>query len=128
MFRLFFEGGIFMWPILIIAISIVILSIKKAIDLFGRTDLNQKQLESGLNAIVFWGAISAVFGFLAHFAGMYMAMVSIAEANDISPSIVARGFSVSLIPILFGLVIFMLSGILWLIFRWRRNKLISTDE
>jgi biopolymer transport protein ExbB/TolQ len=128
MFRLFFEGGIFMWPILIIAISIVILSIKKAIDLFGRTDLNQKQLESGLNAIVFWGAISSVFGFLAHFAGMYMAMVSIAEANDISPSIVARGFSVSLIPILFGLVIFMLSGILWLIFRWRRNKLISTDE
>jgi len=128
MVRTFFEGGAFMWLILIIAISIVILSIKKVIDLFARTNLNQQQIESGLNAIIFWGAISTVIGFLSHFFGMYQAMNAIAEANDISPSIVAKGFAVSLIPIIFGLVIFMLSGILWLIFRWRRNKLLSTIE
>jgi len=127
MFTIFQQGGIFMWPLLIIAISVVILSIKKAIDLFGQTEQPRKQLESGLNAIIFWGAISVIIGFLAHFWGMYMALQAISMASDISPAIVAQGFAVSLITILFGLLIFLFSGIMWLVLRWRYKKLVFSE-
>ena len=72
MLELFFRGGIFMWPILFIAIGIAILTIKKAIDIFGRKQMDQKHLENGLNAIILWGGLSVVFGFLAHFWGLYL--------------------------------------------------------
>ena len=124
MLELFFRGGIFMWPILFIAIGIAILTIKKAIDIFGRKQMEQKSLESGLNAIILWGGLSVVFGFLAHFWGLYLALMEISRANDISPAIVAGGFAVSLITILFGLIILIISAIAWGVLRWQYKKLV----
>lgn len=123
MLSLFYKGGVFMWLLLAIAISIVILAIKKAIYLFGNKITNPKHLEGGINTIIFWGAISIVIGFLSHFWGLYLAMEAIAKANDISPTIVANGFAVSLITIIFGMLIFLFSAIIWLILRWKYKKL-----
>ncbi len=123
MLSLFFNGGVFMWLLLIIAISIIILSIKKAIDLFGSKISDPNHLEKGINAIIFWGGVSLVVGFLAHFWGLQLAMMAISHANDISPTIVANGFAVSLITIIFGMLIFLFSAIIWFIFRWQYKKL-----
>lgn len=125
MLHLFFKGGIFMWPLLIILLSIIFISLKKAIDLFLRKNLEAKHIESGLNAILFWGVLSIIIGFIAHFCGLYLAMVEIANANDISPAIVAHGFAVSLITIIFGMLIFLFSAIFWLILRWRYKQRIA---
>jgi len=80
-------------------------------------------LESGINAIVFWGAISAIVGFFAHYLGVYYAMLAIQRANDISPAIVAYGSSMSLITILTGLTIFIFSAIIWFVLRWRYKQI-----
>ena len=122
MLQTFFRGGAFMWPLLFILIGIIILSIKKAIDIFTGKNLDRVHSSSGLNTILFWGLISIVIGFLAHFQGIYMAMVSISHADDISPTIVAAGMAVSLITIIFGLLIFLLSGIVWIFLRWQLNQ------
>lgn len=113
------KGGPFMWLILVIAIAIVVLTVKKVIDFFVKKNLNKLELESGLNAIIFWGAISALIGFLGHFMGVFYAMEAISEANDISPAIVAMGYGVSLITILSGLTVFLISSIIWFVFRWQ---------
>ena len=123
MLNLFIRGGIFMWPLLFIGMGIIIVSVVKAGELFGSKSLGRSRLESGLNGIILWGGLSAVLGFLAHFWGLYMAMLAIREANDISPAIVADGFAVSLITILFGLLIFLLSALAWMLLRWRLKKL-----
>ncbi len=102
----FMQGGIFMWFILIFAVVNLVLTIKKVIQLFGGTDSSPKQAESGINAILFWGSMSVVVGFYAHFLGLFFAMQAISQAGDVSPAIVAKGFGVSLIPVLFGLVVF----------------------
>jgi len=120
---LLFKGGPFMWVLLIIAIIVVTLTIKKVIDFYFKKNLEQKKMEWGLNAIIIWGGISVTIGFLGHFQGMYMAMSFIAEAADISPAIVAGGFAISLLTILFGLTIFLFSAIFWLCLRWRYKKL-----
>ncbi|MBN1561472.1 MotA/TolQ/ExbB proton channel family protein [candidate division KSB1 bacterium] len=116
------SGGIYMWPLLIIAIAILVLAITKGVQLYSKNE-NKKQLENGINAILFWGAFSLVLGFFAHFHGVYMAMGAIQAANDISPAIVAGGYAVSLITILTGLFLFMFSAIIWFIYRARWTKI-----
>jgi len=125
MINYFLSGGGFMWPSTILAIVIVALSIKKAIELYGKNTLSTARLESGLNAIPFWGGICVLIGFLAHYWGVNMAMNVISKANDISPAIVAAGYSMSLIPIIFGLMIFMFSATVWFILWSRFKKLVS---
>ena len=63
MIQFFMEGGFMMWFLLIIAILILVLSIRKAIQLYGKQEVSKPALESGINAIIFWGAISAIVGF-----------------------------------------------------------------
>jgi biopolymer transport protein ExbB/TolQ len=123
MIQFFMNGGLFMWPLLIFAIVIVVLTVKKAIDFFGRQNVNPAKMESGINAILFWGFMSLVVGFYAHFQGLYMAMQAIIKADDISPVIVTAGYAQSLITILFGLCSFIISSVVWFIFRWQYKKL-----
>jgi uncharacterized membrane protein len=123
MIQFFIDGGIMMWFLLIIAILILALSVRKVIQLYGKQDLPKAVLESGINAIIFWGAIAAIFGFFAHYLGIYYAMLAIFQANDISPAIVALGYSISLITILTGLTIFMISAIIWFVLRWRYKQI-----
>ena len=123
MFELIHTGGPFMLPLVIFLVIILALSVKKTIDLFGGKERNRIKLESGINAILFWGALSAVFGYLGHYLGVYRAMNEIAHAHDISPGIVALGYGISLITILSGLTIFIISAVLWFIFRWRLKQI-----
>ena len=124
MIQFFLEGGMMMWFLLIIAVVILVLSIKKAIQLYGKQEVSKPILESGINAIVFWGAISAIVGFFAHYLGIYYAMIAISRANDISPAIVSYGYSMSLITILTGLTIFLVSAIIWFVLRWRYKQIV----
>ena len=125
MFSLFFSGGPMMFIQLLLVIVILVLTTKKALELRKHIENRQVKLESGINAIIFWGAISLVLGFFAHFLGMYHALQAISKANDISPSIVAAGYSVSLITIIFGLLIFLLSAVSWFTLRWQFKKTIA---
>lgn len=123
MFQFFMEGGFMMWIFLVLAILILYLSIRKAIQLYGKQELAKPALETGINAIIFWGAIAAILGFFAHYLGVYQAMLAIYQANDISPAIVAYGYSMSLITILTGLTIFIFSAVIWFVLRWRYKQI-----
>ncbi len=79
----------------------------------------------GINAILFWGIICIVIGFMAHFLGLYQATRAISQATDISPAVVAMGYAQSLVTILFGMLIFMIAAILWFIMRWQHKRLIA---
>lgn len=123
MIQLFYEGGFFMWFLLIFAIVVLVLTIKKFIELFIKKETQSNLLEKGVNAIIFWGGFCAVMGFFAHFTGIFLAMEEIYRAHDISPAIVAKGYSMSLITVLFGLLIFMFSAIVWFVYRWKVKQL-----
>jgi len=129
MFILFKQGGFFMWFLLIFALIIVFLTIKKSIQFFGRPDkLSQLDLEKGLNAILFWGCMSGVLGFYAHYLGLYWAMQAIIKAADISPMICAQGYGFSLITLLTGLLLLLFAALFWFILRWKYKQIIQRDE
>jgi hypothetical protein len=123
MWSFFMQGGFYMWFLLIFTCIILGLSIKKAIQLFGNKPADTIRLDNGINAILFWGGISLLVGFFAHFHGIYSAMQAISHAADISPAIVAAGYGISLITILSGMFIFILSLFIWFILRWRLNRI-----
>ena len=128
MIQTFFDGGIVMWPQLFLLIVVMCLSIWKTIELLIGSKLSKYRLELGLNAILFWGGIAAIIGFFGHFWGIIMAFNEIAAANDISPAIMAQGYSVSLIAVTFGLLILLFSGICWFLLRWRCNQLLVVKD
>lgn len=121
----FMEGGQFMWILLLLALVNIVLAVRKGIVLFSNTDYDVERVGEGINAILFWGIIAAVIGFYAHFTGIYFAMQEIMAANDISPALVAEGYSISLITILFGLLIFIFSAIIWFFLKWRARKILK---
>jgi uncharacterized membrane protein len=53
-------------------------------------------------------------------------MQAIAKATAVSPAIIASGYSVSLITILSGLILFIISAIIWFILRWRYRRLVKS--
>ena len=128
MFEFFMSGGVVMWLLLLIAVIIVILSIKKGIDLFSGKELPKAKLETGINAIAFWGGLSFVLGLIFHFWGIAAAMVAISQANDISPAIVAMGYRDALVSVISGLFIFIISLLIWFVYRWRYKSLINNAK
>jgi len=122
MIHFFMSGGPMMWLLLLIALVVLVLFIKKAVQLFSGST-SPEDADAGINAVIFWGSISAVLGFFAHFYGVYQAMQAIKMANDISPAIVAEGYAMSLVTILFGMFILLVSAIFWFILRWKYKQL-----
>lgn len=115
-------GGPAMWLLLIFAITIVALTVKKSIDLFGMPTKQSANLDKGLNAIIYFGGLSLVFGILGQISGIYNALVAISKASDISPQIIFMGFSQSFLSTLFGLWILIFSSIFWFVLRARYKK------
>jgi len=122
----FASMGVFGIPMIVIALVILALMIKKAVDLFGRKGLSGAKLEAGLHAILFWGVVSALFGVLGQITGIYNALGAIMRAKEISPSVVAQGFAQSFTTTIFGLEILLVSAIVWFILYGRYRKLTAS--
>ena len=78
------------------------------------------------NAILFWGGMAAVMGFLGQCQGVFLALNNILAAPEISPQVVAEGFVISFVPTLFGFGILAFSGIAWLSLRFFSPRIVGT--
>ncbi|MCP4659050.1 MAG: MotA/TolQ/ExbB proton channel family protein [bacterium] len=75
-----------------------------------------------VDAILFWGSISAAFGLLGTGRGMLIGSKAVMHAKTLSPMMVAQGCSEALLPTIFGLTVFLVSALLWFAFRsWIRR-------
>jgi len=122
MIRYFFAMGPYGWPLMLLLVVNVVLAIVVAVRLADRTRRPDAALANRLNAILFWGAIGMVLGFLGQYAGIYRALHAILGASEISPRIVAIGFAESFTTTLFGLQLFIASAIAWFVLSSRYRK------
>ncbi len=125
MFWFIKTGGPLMYVLVVLAIVLIVLTARKAMQLYGKSESDGNDLERGLHAILFWGAFSAVLGVYAQLSGIYRALMQIIAAADISPPIIAEGMAISFHTTLFGLSVFLLSGLAWFIL-YRRYRDLST--
>lgn len=118
-------GGPFMWPLLIIALVLIGLSIKKTIDLFQRTDQRAEDLKKGLPVILQLGLFCFFWGVLAQAVGLYQMLSAIEAVGDVSPALLMGGLKVSMIAPIFGLIILVVSMIVWFGLRLRYRSLVT---
>lgn len=106
-------GPLFMGILTIIFLVVIALSVKYM--------TSKEKTEASLNMIKSVGLFAAIFGLLGQLIGLYDAMKFIEQAGQIAPGMLAGGFKVSMITTMYGLVIYIISYIVWLIFRAKTN-------
>lgn len=117
MSEMFRNGGLMMWPLLATAAGILWLSARTAMRLTGGDRSRLEEAGRGLHAILFWGAMAAVLGLLGTVVGVIMMTRAIQAAGTVEPSLAWAGVGVTLITLLFGLLIFLLSAVSWFVLR-----------
>ncbi len=112
---LFYAGGpLFMGILTLLLLTILAMAGYRIIQI-GRDQVGHETVfRYQLTYIKSIGLFSLVFGILAQLMGLYQAFSAIEQVGDVSPAILAGGLKVSMISTIYGLVIFLLSYILWL--------------
>ncbi len=101
-------------PILaLLGLVVLFLTLQSTLILLRGGGVPHGILGERLNALLFWGVVAALLGFLGQCQGSFQALSEILRATEISPGVVAEGFSISFVPTLFGLGILALSLAAW---------------
>ena len=77
--------------------------------------------------IIYLGGFSAVWGIMAQGLGIWQALTAIQQADDVSPAIVVGGIKYSMITPLYGIIIFLISSVLWFILKTRYHSVFSVN-
>jgi len=109
MLQIFKEMGMYGPPLLIISIVNLALALRCVVGLAA----SRPAAPNSVNAILFWGGVAALLGFLGQHTGLYHALNVISGAKQISPPLVAQGFAESFSTTIFGMTILLLSAIAW---------------
>ena len=80
-------------------------------------------LERNVHAILFWGVVAALLGFMGQSLGIYKSLTVIQQAEVISPQMMAEGLRQSFFTSFWGFGLLVFSGASWLGLRfWRKRS------
>jgi len=117
------EGGYSMYVLLVVAVVAIVLALRAGLRV-SRLSGPDPRVESGVDAVLFWGAYAVVLGVLGTVVGIYQAAGAIEQAREIAPGVIWGGIGVALTTTIFGLVLFALSLLVWYALRtaYRRRS------
>ncbi len=116
--RFFYEGGpSFMSPVYLMWIIVFILAIRFVI--LYRLNKNPQKLKRTNDSILFIGSFTFLIGITGQMVGLMAAFDAIQKVGDagIDPQLLAGGLKVTFIAPLFGMVLLLISAIIWFVFR-----------
>lgn len=122
--RFFYEGGAgFMSLIYLMWIIVVSLAIR-CIVLY-RFNKNPQKLKRTNDGILFTGSFAFLTGITGQMVGLMAAFDAIQRVGDagVDPKILAGGLKVTFIAPFFGLLLLLISAIIWYVFRNLKNTL-----
>ncbi len=121
----FFQGmGPWIWVLLPLALITLFVIIKGIIDVL-KSERDPALLYRELQALPFWGSITAMLGFIGQITGLWRAIAAIIVATDISPAIVMMGFKMSFFTTIFGLATLMVALVSWFVLTRILNNRLS---
>ncbi|WP_297099045.1 hypothetical protein [uncultured Draconibacterium sp.] len=113
----FMDGGPgFMTLHYLMWILVIIFSVR-AVKNIRSTKCDYRKLEKLNTTILFIGGLGLLLSLLYRTMGMYNAFSVLETTSDISPTLVAGGLKASLVAPLYSLFLFLVTGIIWFIFR-----------
>jgi hypothetical protein len=109
MTKYFYEGG----PLFMGILSIVLLAVF-IVAILAILKKDQPEATVGkLDTVKSLGLFALVFGMLGQFIGLFSAFEVISTGMEISPAMMAGGVKVSMITSIYGMIIFVISYLIW---------------
>ena len=87
-----------------------------------KKEINASKSAARLKYIKTIGTLAMVMGILGQLIGLYQAFVIIEKMGNISQSLIAGGLKVSTIPTVYGILVFIISLIIWIILDYIVSK------
>ncbi len=113
----FIDGGPFFMTLHFLMWFLVILYTVRFLRNYYSKNKDLKKLSKFNSTIIFIGGFGFLLSLFYRTLGIYGALASIEVAQDISPTILAGGLRVSLIAPLYSFFLFLISSIIWFVFR-----------
>ncbi len=114
MINLFVMGGPLFMGILSLILIGVIISVVRYLNA-------EEKTKDKLDLIKAFGLLAMVMGVLGQLIGLFDALKAIEQAGQIAPGILAAGVKVSTISTLYGLIIYVISLIIWIALKHRTH-------
>jgi len=124
MLELFIEGGsLFMGILSLLLLVVLSLTVTSGTQILLDKVKDYQNLQQRLTYIKSVGLLSLVVGILGQLIGLFQAFGSISKMGVIvSPELLAGGIRVSMITTMFGMIIFLVSYLLWLGLDYKLSK------
>ena len=106
-------GSLFMSILTILLVIIVAVAVYFAVTIASGKATGKENFRHQLKYVKSIGLFTMIIGILGQLIGLFSAFTAIEAANDISPGIMAGGLKISLITTLTGIVIYLISIIIW---------------
>lgn len=119
----FYTGGpLIMGTITVILIVMIAWAIYHFLPVLTNKETDLAKALSRLKYIKTIGTFGMVSGFLGQLIGLYQVFDFLEVHGDLSQSLIGGGLKVSLIPTIYGILIFLLSLLFWMIFDYHVVK------
>ena len=105
-----------MGSLTIILILMLGWSVYHFIQVVMKKEVNLSKAKEKLKHIKTIGTFALVFGILGQLIGLIQAFDAIEQMGGVSPALLMGGLKVSMIPTLYGILIFLISLLLWFAF------------
>ena len=119
------QSGPFILLQFLLALLILVLTVVNLVRLTMRRGERAARLGTSIDAILFWGCLTAVFGFLGQWVGLNRAADAVARLGAVSPQLVILGIGESLGTTVFGMFTLVVAAFLWLALRLMRSRRVA---
>lgn len=114
--NLFYMGGpLFMGILTAILVAMVVWTIYHFIPVISNKNADLLPVKAKLKHIKTIGTFALVTGILGQLVGFYGIFAGVEQTGDVPPALLMGGLKVSMITTIYGIIIFMLSLLLWFI-------------
>ena len=107
------QSGPFILLQFLLALVILVLTVVNVIRLALPNGEKSLAVRRSIDAILFWGCLTAVFGFLGQWVGLNRAANVVAQHGAVNPSLVILGMGESLGTTVFGMFTLTVAAFLW---------------
>jgi hypothetical protein len=103
------------------------LTLINAVRLVWHRDAGAERLRTSIDAILFWGSLTAILGFLGQWSGLHKAANAIYDYGVINPKYVVLGIGESLNTSVFGMFTLVGAAFFWFGLRLAMNRTAATS-
>ena len=107
------QAGPFIFAQFLLALVVLLLFIVNLVRLAGSHGAGALRLRVGIDALLFWGCLTAILGFLGQWNGLHRGANAIRDHGVLNPSLVVLGIGESLSTSVFGMFVLVAALFLW---------------